>query len=149
MIRLNLATDYALRTLIYLAMNPEEQGSVRKVAEFYEISADHVSKVVQHLAHDGFLRTERGRHGGFHLAQPATAITVGDVVECFEGKVSLLDCITREGICVIQPSCRLRAVLDRAGRRLIAELKQVTLADIAQPGAPPLVTLASLTGEEY
>ena len=144
MIRLNLSTDYALRTLLYLGMRPESQVSTRDVAEFYGISADHVSKVVQHLAHAGFVRSGRGRTGGIRLGRPAVEITVGTVVELFEGPVSLLECVSTEGVCVIQPGCRLKAVLARAGAQLMQELNQVTLADLVQPAPGALVQIAGI-----
>lgn len=141
MIRLNLSTDYALRTLLYLASQPDKQISTREIAEFHSISADHVSKVVQHLVHAGYLRAERGRHGGLRLARPVEQISVGAVVELFEGPVALLDCVTTSGVCVIQPGCRLRRVLDRAGTRLIMELRKVTLAELIASPAGELVQL--------
>ena len=144
MIRLNLSTDYALRTLLYLGMRPESQVSTRDVAEFYGISADHVSKVVQHLAHAGFVRSGRGRTGGIRLGRPAIEITVGAVVELFEGPVSLLECVSTEGVCVIQPGCRLKAVLARVGAQLVQELNQVTLADLVQPAPGALVQIAGI-----
>jgi Rrf2 family nitric oxide-sensitive transcriptional repressor len=122
-------------------MRPERQVSTREVAEFYGISADHVSKVVQHLAHAGFVRSGRGRNGGIRLGRPAVEITVGAVVELFEGPVSLLECVSSEGVCVIQPGCRLRTVLERAGAQLVQELRQVTLADLVQPAPGALVQI--------
>jgi Rrf2 family nitric oxide-sensitive transcriptional repressor len=136
MIRLNLSTDYALRMLLYLASRPEEQVTTREVAAFYGISADHLAKVVQHLGHAGYVRAGRGRTGGLRLGKPAAEITVGDVVELFEGPVSLLECVDTENVCVIQPTCRLRGVLHRAGDRLIRDLKAVTLADLVAPPSP-------------
>ncbi len=133
MIRLNLATDYALRTLLLLVARPDEQLSVRAVAAFYEISSDHVSKVVQHLAQAGYVRTGRGRGGGFRLAKPADEITVGAVIELFEGPVALLDCVAVAEVCVIQSGCRLKRLLRRVGDQLMAELNAVTLAEIATP----------------
>lgn len=141
MIRLNLATDYALRTLLFLAARPGEQVTTREISEFHGISLDHVSKVVQTLAHAGYVRSERGRSGGLRLARRQEEITVGEVVEMFEGPVALLECVTSPGVCVIQRGCRLRRVLDRAGARLIRELRQVTLADLAAPDSQPLVRL--------
>jgi Rrf2 family transcriptional regulator, nitric oxide-sensitive transcriptional repressor len=143
MIRLNLATDYALRTLLYLASQPGRQVSTREVAEFYGISTDHVSKVVQHLAHAGYIRAERGRTGGLRLGRPSGEISVGDVVELFEGPVSLLECVRTENVCRIQPGCRLRRVLHRAGERLIRELRAVTLADLVEPPESSLVQVSS------
>ena len=68
--RLILSTDYALRTLLYLASHPDRQVSTREVVQFYGISADHVSKVVQHLAHAGYVRARRGRGGRLRLGGP-------------------------------------------------------------------------------
>lgn len=147
MIRLNLSTDYALRALLYLASQPDRQVSTRELAGFYDISADHVSKVVQHLAHAGYVRAGRGRAGGLRLGRPAAEISVGAVIELFEGPISLLDCIGTEGVCVIQPGCRLRRLLDRAGAQLAETLRSVTLAELAAPPEPELVQLAgSLKG---
>ena len=130
MIRLSLATDFALRTLLFLGSRRGERVCVRDVADFYGISSDHVSKVVQQLSRHGVVRTDRGRTGGLSLAREPGQITVGEIVELFEGPVSLLECVSTPGVCVIQPQCRLRRVLDRAGARLIRELKEVTLADL-------------------
>jgi Rrf2 family nitric oxide-sensitive transcriptional repressor len=141
MIRLNLSTDYALRALLYLARQPEAQSSTREVAEFYGISLDHVSKVVQHLSHAGMVRAGRGRGGGIRLGRSPERISVGEVVELFEGPVALLECVTSEGVCVIQPGCRLRSVLDEAGAELMRKLKQVTLADLTAPPASPLIQI--------
>jgi Rrf2 family transcriptional regulator, nitric oxide-sensitive transcriptional repressor len=142
MIRLNLSTDYALRTLLYLASQPDRQVSTREIVQFHGISGDHVSKVVQHLVHAGYVRAERGRGGGLRLGRPAAQITVGKVVELFEGPVTLLDCVTTEGVCVIQPGCRLRRVLEQAGAQLMETLNGATLADLAAPPEPSLVQLS-------
>jgi Rrf2 family nitric oxide-sensitive transcriptional repressor len=142
MIRLNLSTDYALRILLYLASQPERQVSTREVVQFYGISADHLTKVVQHLAHAGYVRTGRGRTGGLRLGRPTAQIRVGEVVELFEGRVSLLDCVSTAGVCVIQPGCRLRRLLDRAGAQLVETLNGVTLAELVESFEPALVQLS-------
>ena len=148
MIRLNLATDYALRTLLYLGSRPGQQASVREICAFYQISSDHMSKVVQHLVHAGYLHGARGRTGGLTLAKAPEEIRLGAVVELFEGPVALLDCVRTEDVCVIQGECRLRRVLHRAGSRLIAELNAVTLADLVARPQPELITLAVQPGGE-
>src|SRR5688572_26119897 len=141
MIRLNLSTDYALRTLLYLASEPGRQASTREIAGFYGISADHTSKVIQHLAHGGYVRAGRGRGGGVRLARPAPEISVGEVVELFEGPVALLECVDHSGVCVIESGCRLRRLLGEAGAQLIRTLRKTTLADLVEPPGRPLVSL--------
>lgn len=131
--RLALYTDYALRTLIYLAGRPG-RSSVAAVAEFYGISRDHVAKVVQLLARWGYLRSVRGIGGGIELGKPADKITIGEVVLACEGDVHLLECLGRENVCVIQPGCKLKRVLAHAERLQRDYLATVRLCDVVDPG---------------
>jgi len=141
-LRLNLATDYGLRVLLYLAHCPDRAASTVEVAEFYRISADHVRKVARQLAQAGYLRTDRGRNGGLRLNRLPGEIRVGDVVQLLEGPPALLECVLREDVCVVQPGCRLRRLLAEAGEQMLATLRGVTLADLVPP-TEELVALAS------
>ena len=85
--RLSLQTDYALRTLIFLAGRPG-RATVAQIAEFFHISRDHVAKVVQLLARQGFVRSIRGIGGGVELARSPESISVGEVITVTEGNVS-------------------------------------------------------------
>lgn len=131
--RLDLQTDYAMRTLIYLA-GRTGRGSIGHVSGFYGISKDHVAKVVQQLARLGYIRSVRGIGGGIELAKPAEAITVGEVIEAFEKSMHLLDCVGTDNICIIQPGCKLRRVLAEAERIQTEYLRTVRLSDIVNPG---------------
>src|SRR5689334_21729745 len=99
--RLSLQTDYALRTLLYLASYPD-RATVRQVAEFYSISPDHVAKAVNQLARLGYVRSVRGAGGGIELGRPADQVRLGQVILAFEGNMHLLECVGREGMCVIE-----------------------------------------------
>ena len=133
--RLALQTDYALRTLIYLAAEPG-RANVQKIAEFYGISRDHVAKVVQQLARFEFIRSLRGVGGGIELRKKPEDIRVGEVVLAFEGNMHLLECVATEKVCVIQPGCRLRGVLAEAERLQMDYLLSVRLSDIVEQGRP-------------
>src|SRR4051794_27741715 len=102
--RLSLQTDYALRTLIFLATRTE-RTTVIDVAAFYGISAHHIGKVVHQLGRGGYVRNQRGPSGGITLARNPGAILVGRVIHDFEGTTRLLECVDTPGVCVIQPGC--------------------------------------------
>src|SRR6185369_5084146 len=110
--RLSLQTDYALRTLMFLASR-KQRATIADVAEFFQISAPHVAKVVNQLARLGFVRSIRGIGGGIELGRKAKDITVGEVVAAFEGNLHLLECVGTEDVCVIQSYCKLRNVLTK------------------------------------
>lgn len=127
--RLALQTDYALRTLIYLAMHPE-RSTVAQIGEFYGISVPHVAKVVNQLARAGYVRSIRGIGGGVELGRRPEEIRVGDVVLEMERNMHLLECVSLEDVCVIQPFCKLKSVLTEAERVQMEYLNSVTLKDV-------------------
>ena len=130
LMRLALHTDFALRTLLYLAAR-SKRATVGEVAEFYRISAHHLGKVVHQLGKLGYVRNVRGPGGGIELARLPARISVGEVIETLEGRnVHLLECVDTPGVCVIQPGCTLRSVLAEAERRQMEYLKGVTLESL-------------------
>jgi Rrf2 family transcriptional regulator, nitric oxide-sensitive transcriptional repressor len=127
--RLALQTDYALRTLLFLATRTG-RATVADVSGFFGISAHHVGKVVHHLGRLGYVRNHRGPGGGIELARAPAEITVGQVVLDFEGNMHLLDCAAAPVSCVIQPGCILRGVLAEAERRQMDYLNSITLESL-------------------
>jgi len=127
--RLSLQTDYALRTLLFLATRTG-RTTVADVAGFFGISVHHVGKVVHQLGRLGYVTNHRGPGGGITLARKPCAITVGRVVLDFEGNMHLLDCVAAPDPCVIQPGCTLRGVLAEAERRQMDYLNSVTLQEL-------------------
>lgn len=131
--RLTAFTDYTLRTLIYLALRPEKLVTIADVATAYDISANHLMKVVHHLAQAGDVATVRGQHGGLRLARPPEAIKLGDVVRRTEPDLELVTCFGEGQRCVIQEGCVLQHALDNALQAFLVVLDGYTLADLVAP----------------
>jgi Rrf2 family transcriptional regulator, nitric oxide-sensitive transcriptional repressor len=127
--RLTTHTDFALRTLMYLATT-QRRATAAQVAQVYGVSANHMSKVVNQLARLGYIRSIRGIGGGMELARRAEEIRLGDVVEALEGNMHLLDCIATDNVCAIESFCKLKGVLAEAERVQLDYLNSVTLADV-------------------
>ena len=53
--RLTTYTDYALRTLMYLAVNRERLVTIQDIASLHSISKNHLTKVVHHLGQIGIV----------------------------------------------------------------------------------------------
>jgi Rrf2 family nitric oxide-sensitive transcriptional repressor len=134
-VHLTLFTDYALRSLLYLTWHSDRPCTVEEISRYYRISADHVTKVMQHLARQGYVRSRRGRRGGAVLARAPEAVRLGDVLRDFE-QIALLDCLKAENVCVIERTCRLKRVLNEGQQRMMAYFDEHTLKDLAGPGDP-------------
>ena len=128
--RLTTHTDYALRTLMYLA-TIGTRSTAAHVADLYGVSQHHMAKVVNQLARLGYVRSIRGIGGGIELAKQPEEILLGEVVEAFEGNMHLLDCVVTDDVCAIQSFCKLKGVLAEAERVQIDYLNSVTLAEVA------------------
>lgn len=136
-------TDYGLRTLVYLALRPERLGQIREIALAYDISENHMVKVVHRLGQAGLIETIRGRNGGIRLATPPAQIIVGDIVRKMEEDFTLVEC-QGNGKCAIRGACRLESVLDEALHAMLAVLDRYTLFDIVSPGHPALLSRLGL-----
>lgn len=128
--RLTQYTDYALRTLIYLALGGGRRHTIRDVADAYAISRHHLTKVVQQLHHHDFVNATRGKGGGITLARPAGEIVVGEVFRRMETSSALVECFERNGQCAIQGNCGLARALREALNAFAATLDGYTLEDI-------------------
>jgi len=131
--RLTSFTDYSLRVLIFLAAEPGRRGTIAEIARTFDISENHLMKVVHLLGREGLLANVRGKGGGLQLAQPPRSINLGKVVRITEGKPLPAECFDPDrNACVITPVCKLRGVLSDAVRAFYAELDRYTLEDLAR-----------------
>jgi Rrf2 family transcriptional regulator, nitric oxide-sensitive transcriptional repressor len=131
--RLTSFTDYSLRVLIFLAAEPGRRGTIAEIAQAFDISENHLMKVVHLLGREGLLANVRGKGGGLQLAQPPRSINVGEVVRITEGRPLPAECFDADrNACVITPVCRLRGVLSDAVKAFYAVLDRYTLEDLAR-----------------
>lgn len=134
--QLTTYTDYALRTLMALAVVAPEKLTVGQVSAGYGISQHHLLKVVQQLSALGYLETIRGKSGGARLAKAPQQIRIGTVVRQVEPDLGLVSCLrSGDAPCTIAPVCRLQRILRDATEHFLAELDAYTLLDLIQPKA--------------
>ena len=128
--KLTTFTDYSLRVLIHVAAAPEGRATIAEIARAFDISENHLVKVVHLLGREGFLLNTRGRGGGLALARPAKEINVGAIVRLAEGGDFPAECFREDNKCTIAPVCKLAGVLDEALKAFYAVLDRYTLADL-------------------
>ncbi len=124
-------TDHSLRVLYYLSLRPTQRVSIGEIGRAFGVSRNHLVKVVQKLAREGWVKTVRGRAGGVLLAVPPEEIKVGQVVAKTEPGFRLVECFEpRSNTCPITSACGLKGVLEGALDAFFRELDRHTLADL-------------------
>ena len=131
--RLTLHTDYALRVLIHVAIADGKLVTITDIAEAFDISKQHLMKVVNNLSQKGYLDTVRGRGGGIRLRRPPQEINIGQVVRETEENLHVIGCLEQRGYCPMEHVCVLRGALHDATQAFLAVLDGYTLADLIKP----------------
>ena len=127
--RLTTFTDLGLRTLMYLAnLPPKQLSSVAEVSKVYNISQNHMVKVVGKLNKFGYLTAIRGKNGGICLALPQDKINIGDVIRNLENHLDGVDCMRSS--CQLIPYCELKKALSKAMESFLSAMDNYTLTDL-------------------
>jgi Rrf2 family protein len=108
------------------------------------VSLRSLHGVLTQLTRSGLLVSQRGAHGGYKLARPATAVTVADVVRAVDGPVE--DGASSEA--AGSPSGILAEVWNALRASELAVLEAVTLADLAAGRLPDAVHALTWGGAE-
>ena len=89
-LQFRIETDYGIRTMLYLALNCD--GSFipsAKIAEGMGIPPKVLPRVLVRLSHSGLVRSKQGVSGGHQLNRPRDAITLLDIIQCMEDRLTL------------------------------------------------------------
>jgi Rrf2 family nitric oxide-sensitive transcriptional repressor len=129
-VRLTNFSDYALRVLMYAAVQNDRLITIEETAGIYGISRAHLMKVANQLTRAGYLKAVRGRSGGLALAKRPNRIKLGEVLRATEPDFNLVECFGPDGKCLITPRCRLRGALKEALAAFTGTLDRYTLEDL-------------------
>lgn len=123
-------TDYAIRALCFLARNDGDPISVAEISEELQISYAFLRKIMQSLHKKGILTASKGKGGGFSLNQPAEQISLLDVIQVFQGSLSLKNCQIKQKPCPEIGACRLHKELESIEHYAHRTLGALTIKDL-------------------
>jgi|YelNatPaOPRAMG01_1025707.scaffolds.fasta_scaffold00049_105 Rrf2 family protein len=130
---LSLSTEYAIHSLIYLALQPKGKVTlVTEVARAQGVSETYLAKVFQQLVKAGLVASYRGAKGGFALALPPDQINLRQVITAIEGQQPILRCASDRRGCEPGPDCPIHEAIDHIEMLLWRTLEQTKLSDLAE-----------------
>lgn len=136
--RLTTYTDYALRTLMYLAANRDRLVTIQDIANTHGIAKNHLTKVVHQLGILGFVESLRGRNGGIMLGKEPAQINIGAVVRSTEPDFYMAECFDpQKNHCILSSDCILKDTLYQATAAYLAVLDGTTLENLMATSHSP------------
>ncbi|MEI8235201.1 MAG: Rrf2 family transcriptional regulator [Verrucomicrobiota bacterium] len=131
--RLSNRTDYALRTLFTLVeCADKELVSTRKLAERNDIPKKFLEQILTEMKAKGWIESVTGKRGGYRLAKPSSAITMGEVIRHFDGSLSPIACVSSTGYkyCTQETVCRFRRLFLDARNYVTRLMDESTLESV-------------------
>lgn len=97
-VALSEAASIGLHSMV-LIVRSNETLNVGQISEKILSSRHHVAKILQRLAKNGYVSSNRGPSGGFVLRMSPEDITLLDIYEAIEGKFQIQSCPGDKPVC--------------------------------------------------
>jgi Rrf2 family protein len=138
--RLSTKGEYASRAMLELSRRYRE-GPIhsREISKAQEIPPHFLQQILLLLKRAGYLKSRKGRMGGYILAKPPDEINVAEVIRVMDGPLAPIDCVSvmAHETCPMEATCGLRW-LWKDVRDAVAEiLEKTTFSDLVEKSAPP------------
>ena len=132
--KISAKARYGLRILLDVALHETHARprTIKEIADAQGISEKFISRIVVPLRERGMLKSERGKLGGFRLAQAPSDITLLAVIETLQGPISLVDCVADKAGCVRSGTCVARSVWTDVNTAVRAALRGMTLETVLE-----------------
>lgn len=131
--KLNTKVRYGLRTLLELYMNADNSGLFQKeIAERQQIPIKYLDKIIADLKTAGLITNVAGKRSGYVLGYGAHDITVYDIFKAFEGKLSILQCLSNQTACAKSDQCSSQTFWGELNQVMIDTMQNRTLYQLGE-----------------
>jgi Rrf2 family protein len=121
-------TDYAVRTILYLAYKGDHTTNVTEVAHAMHIPKSFLAKILQRLRKKNILVSTRGVKGGFKLAKKPSEISLFDIMASMQGPAAINLCVIDSKKCKLSSTCSVHPVWVDIRQEVEKRLQKQTIA---------------------
>ena len=128
--------EYALRAVVYLAINDKTHCSANFLAEKTKIPRRYLNRVLLDLTEADLVRSRPGPGGGYELIPETQDITILDVVNAVSPVERIRECPL--GLPSHRQLCPLHAELDRSYASMEKSFCSVTIKQMVESASPSI-----------
>jgi Rrf2 family protein len=138
--RLSTKGEYASRAMLELSRRYLD-GPVhsREISKAQEIPPHFLQQILLLLKRAGYLKSRKGRMGGYVLAKPPDEINVAEIIRVMDGPLAPIDCVSvmAHEPCPMEGTCGLRWLWKEVRDAVAEILEKTTFADLVEKSASP------------
>ena len=126
--------DYALKAILDLSFYFDKPQNVEEISKRQDIPYKFLEQILLQLKKGGFVKSVRGRNGGYILAHKPRQITLGQIIRFIDGPVEPISCAyaKKPTACNYSGNCVLHEVFCRLGGMIAKEVDSVTFEDLKE-----------------
>src|SRR5690349_14733051 len=121
--------EYALRAVVFLAERPDRPTTIGEIAEATHVPKQYLYKVLQNLVTRRVIVSQRGLHGGFHLAVSPERLSLYEIVEAVDPLQRITRCPVNNP-CHQKQLCPLHRRLDETMAQVEQVFRESYIADL-------------------
>jgi Rrf2 family protein len=108
---------------------------ISQIAGTENIPQKFLEAILLDMRNAGFLRSKKGKGGGYYMHKDPEEINIADIMRLFDGPIALLPCVTHQYYekceeCVDETTCGIRDVFAELRNETVKLLKASTVAEI-------------------
>src|SRR6266536_6080447 len=137
--KLSKRGEYALRALIDLGIAQERGFPILQASELAmkeKLPVKFLEQILAQLKLGGYVKSPRGKLGGYSIAKPMRRIKFGSVIRFIEGPLAPIRCVSQTGYarcsCPDEVHCGLRMLMLDVRNAIAKILDRYTLKDIVE-----------------
>ncbi len=128
LIHISEAASLAIHSLALIASSNVKLNA-KKIAEILHVSQNHLAKILQILAKNEYLESNRGPGGGFIMKKNASEISMLEVYQLIEGNVDCQLCGITENLCPFI-TCIFGGKPDKLTNEFVEYLNSTKISDL-------------------
>ncbi len=127
-------SDYAVRALLHLATRKPRGDFIpsRAIAEQGAIPEHFLRRILRTLIKADYIEAREGIKGGVRLARKPDKIALSGILELFQGRIQLSECLFRRKVCPNRADCVLRHRIKSVEDLVTREFSRITIADLVK-----------------
>lgn len=129
-LKISEAASIALHAMIILAKNQDKLVSVKEISTNLDVSANHLSKIMQRLTKAGLIESIKGFNGGFRLSINPEDITFLEIYELFDGKLKSSNCLLSHNQCI--DKCIFGDLISSINKQVKEKFENTKLSDFVE-----------------
>lgn len=131
--RITQEADYALRIVSLLAASDTVCGAT-EIAEQSGVPVRFAHKILRKLMQGGVLRSYPGAKGGYRLLREPESLSMLEIIELIDGKLSISKCADDEYICskngTMKQQCVYHHIFQQISDDIAGKLRRLTIAEV-------------------